>query len=297
MGRKEKKNRELLFIHDKMYSIIPDIPTAKGFQEKEKIPSIQRQKPLPLKASGKSYEVLPQAGDILPTSLCSDTARPYPGIDTNIMSEPKTKKLKAPLACLDTERIREKIDKAEKKSKKAKKKTAKPPPKEFYLQINDSNKQHENTLYQMHVPQPPSSPIDPTKPRRIVKIRQSTSCRVLDIGQYKGFMNSVKLQQNVHYSKEYMHPDQCVTYLNHEQYMEHANPAEYAVYKDPNPVIGFMNPGKYNGCPSPTDYAEFMDSNLVMEQINAFPYCGCSPPTEFAGYRNPKQSIGYLNPN
>ncbi|XP_062618463.1 uncharacterized protein LOC134280044 [Saccostrea cucullata] len=294
MGRREKKNKELLFVHDKMYSIIPDIPTAKGIQEKEKVLSIQRPKPSPLKASGKRYEVLPRAGDIFPPSLPANTSRLHPKIDT-IMSEPKTKKMKAPLACLDTERIRETIDKAKNKSRKAKKKSTEPPPKEFYQQINDSNKQHESTVPQAHIPRPPSNPNDPAKQRRIVKLRQSTSCRDLDIGQYESPMNSVILQRSVHHSEDYMVFDQGSRNVNPEQYMEYPNPAEYAVYKDPTPAIRFMNPVNYNRCTAPTEGLQYIDPHQVLDHLN--PYTRrFSAPKEHDAYMNPHHVLDNLDP-
>lgn len=129
--RESKLTKKPVFMHDKMNNIVPDITTTKRMHGMEEIPTIPRQKTLPLTATGKKYEALPNLGEVHAPSRCNNNTtltRPNPCISPDILSQPDVKKPRVPLACLDLKSIKQKIDKAHKKEKKVKKKKSKPAP-------------------------------------------------------------------------------------------------------------------------------------------------------------------------
>ncbi|XP_056003090.1 uncharacterized protein LOC130049451 [Ostrea edulis] len=170
----QKKNEELVFIHDNMYKVIPDIPVTQELS----IPKEVKQPPM--KGSGKKYEVLPHVGDFQPLSRDNTTARLNPCIEA--LPETPAKKSRVPLACLAMEKIQKSISKAEKKEKKKRKKTPKPPPsappEDIYI------------MPQVFIPQPPPYPLDPTKARRIVKIKKPSGIQCMDVEQYIAHVTS-----------------------------------------------------------------------------------------------------------
>ncbi|XP_062618465.1 uncharacterized protein LOC134280047 [Saccostrea cucullata] len=244
MGRRDKKSDDTLFIHSNMYSIIPDIPKANSIQPREKIPSIPTKK---LPSKSKQYEVLPHLGEFVPPSFCNNATRSAPCIELERLAEPTAKKLRPPLACLDVESIRKKIDKAEKKQKKAKKKKAKPPPKEVYVERENPMQQLMEQYIKMmphevHIPHPPLFPLDPTMLRRIVKIKTPTSVTELTIEQYVSLVTS---GQDPFSAGD---PSAYTSYANPEEFIGYPDPQtggrlpDLGAYMDSFQGDGYMNP-------------------------------------------------------
>ncbi|XP_048739316.2 uncharacterized protein LOC125653760 [Ostrea edulis] len=155
-----------------MYKVIPEIPITHALPSKE-------EKTLPIKGSGKKYDVLPHVEEFEPLSRDNNTARLNPCIET--LPEAPANKSRVPLACLAVENIQRTISKAEKKEKKKRKKTPKPPPSappgDIYI------------MPQVYIPQPPPYPLDPTK-ARIVRIKTPSGIWHMDVEQYIAHVTS-----------------------------------------------------------------------------------------------------------
>jgi hypothetical protein len=160
-----------------MYSIIPDIPINQELPPKA-------EKPAPIKVSGKKYEVLPGVGEFQPPSRDSKCTKPRFNPRIEPLHEAGAKS-RIPLACLDPDKIQQAIIKAEKKDKKRRKKTTKPPPP-----TQPEYSQDAYSVPQVHIPHPPPYPLDPTQPRRLVRIIQPTGIRYMDVDEYISYVTS-----------------------------------------------------------------------------------------------------------
>ena len=278
--RESKLTKKPVFMHDKMYNIVPDITTTKRMHGVDEIPTIPRQKPLPLTATGKKYEALPNLGEVHAPSRCNNNAtltRPNPCISPDILSQPDVKKPRVPLACLDLKSIKQKIDKAEKKEKKAKKKKSKPAPKQMTACAAEEklSVQKENNPPLAHIPRPPDTPLDPSKPRRIVRIRQEMFYQSLGPEKIAEIVNMVTgNQEGLGYLQQPGEND----YLSSEQ------------------QYGYINPDPFSGYIHPADMLpEVIDQNQDIGYSNNFPGY-IHPADTLPGVIDSNQEMGYSFP-
>ena len=184
-----------VFMHDNMQSIIPDIMTARDVYHREERHAFPVQKPLPLAASGKKYTVLPcleKASSQFKYNKDTAVSRPNPCISPDASSEPEIKKPRVPLACMDIQTIKEKMNKAEKKEKKAQKKKARPAPKQITVNAAESQSEQKNdNLPLVHIPHPPDHPVDMSRPRRIVRFKRPVSFQNITPEQFVNMATSV----------------------------------------------------------------------------------------------------------
>uniref|UniRef100_K1PLL4 Uncharacterized protein n=1 Tax=Magallana gigas TaxID=29159 RepID=K1PLL4_MAGGI len=309
--RESKLAKKPVFMHDKMYNIVPDITTTKRMHGVDEIPTIPRQKPLPLTATGKKYEALPNLGDVHAPSRCNNNAtltRPNPCISPDILSQPDVKKPRVPLACLDLKSIKQKIDKAEKKEKKAKKRKSKPAPKQMTAyQEEKPNVQKENNPPLDHIPHPPDTPLDPSKPRRIVRIRQEMFYQSLGPEKIAEIVNMVTgnqgglgyLQQPG--ENDYLSSEQQYGYINPDPFSGYIHPADTLPgVMDSNQEMGFSFPGYIH--PADT-LPEMMDTNQdmgypcqVLGQISFNPEIGSDSVGGFPQIKRtaPEEKLGFV---
>ncbi|XP_034328896.2 uncharacterized protein [Magallana gigas] len=308
MGRRESKlTKKPVFMHDKMYNIVPDITTTKRMHGVDEIPTIPRQKPLPLTATGKKYEALPNLGEVHAPSRCNNNAtltRPNPCISPDIVSQPDVKKPRIPLACLDLKSIKQKMDKAEKKDKKAKKKKSKPAPKQMTAyQEEKPNVQNENNPPLAHIPRPPDTPLDPSKPRRIVRIKQEMFYQSLGPEKIAEIVNMVTGNQEglgyVQQSDEndYLSLEQQYGYINPDPFSGYIHPADMLPEViDQNQNIGYSD--NFSGYIHPADTLPgVIDPNqdIHVGCYNGFPGY-INPANTLSGVVDSNQEMGYLFP-
>uniref|UniRef100_K1RDF5 Putative ferric-chelate reductase 1-like protein n=1 Tax=Magallana gigas TaxID=29159 RepID=K1RDF5_MAGGI len=294
MGRKESKlTKKPVFMHDQMYNIVPDITTTNRMHGLEEIPTIPRQKPLPLTATGKKYEALPNLGEVRAPSRCNNNAaltRPNPCISPDNLSQPDVKKPRVPLACLDLMSIKQKIDKAEKKEKKAKKKKSKPAPKQMTAyQENKTNEQNKNILPMAHIPRPPDNPLDPSKPRRIVRIKQEIFCQSLGPEKIAEIVSMVTGNQD---GFGYLQQTGESDYLNGEEQYGYINPDPFSGYIHPADTLpGVTDPNQEDmeySCEVPG--MNSFRSEICSDSLGGFPQIRCTTVT------TPEDKSGYVKP-
>eukprot|EP00105_Crassostrea_gigas_P045515 XP_019929663.1 PREDICTED: uncharacterized protein LOC109620852 [Crassostrea gigas] len=304
MGRKESKlTKKPVFMHDQMYNIVPDITTTNRMHGLEEIPTIPRQKPLPLTATGKKYEALPNLGEVRAPSRCNNNAaltRPNPCISPDNLSQPDVKKPRVPLACLDLMSIKQKIDKAEKKEKKAKKKKSKPAPKQMTAyQENKTNEQNKNILPMAHIPRPPDNPLDPSKPRRIVRIKQEIFCQSLGPEKIAEIVSMVTgnqdgfgyLQQTG--ESDYLNGEEQYGYINPDPFSGYIHPADTLPgVTDPNQEVGF-----FDNFPGYIHPADTLPGVMNLDQEMGYSFPGYIHPADtMPGVMNSDQEIRYSFP-
>ncbi|XP_052684337.1 uncharacterized protein LOC128164499 [Crassostrea angulata] len=304
MGRKESKlTKKPVFMHDKMYNIVPDITTTNRMHGLEDIPTIPRQKPLPLTATGKKYEALPNLWDVHAPSRCYNNAaltRPNPCISPDNLSQPDVKKPRVPLACLDLMSIKQKIDKAEKKEKKAKKKKSRPAPKQMTAYQEDkTNEQNENNLPLAHIPRPPDNPLDPSKPRRIVRIKQDMFSQSLGPEKIAEIVSMVTgnqegfgyLQQTG--KSDYLNGEEQYGYINPDPFSGYIHPADTLPgVIDPNQEVGF-----FDNFPGYIHPADTLPGVMNSDQEMGYFFPGYIHPADtMPGVMNSDQEMGYSFP-
>lgn len=180
-----------------------------------------------------------------------------------------------PFACLDLKSIKQKIDKAEKKEKKANKKKSKPAPKQMTAYAEEkTNEQKENNLPLAHIPRPSDTPLDHSKPRRIVRIKQEMFYQSLGPKKIAEILIMVTGNQE---RLGYIQQPGEKNYLSSEQ------------------QCGFINPNSFSGFIHPADTLHgVIDPNQEIEYSNNFlGYINTAD--TLPGVIDPNQEIGYFD--